>query len=170
MAVALFITIGLIVLITSKQINSEREVGEIAEKLTKDILELNIVASEYLVHHEKRTNQQWKRKYKSISNDLDNIFNDKLIRLGPDILEVITKDLKLLGNLFQRLESNYTKRKNLIVENKNKVEIERIHSLEEILMTQLSLKSQMLSNECGKLSALIWERISRAEKMLIGQL
>jgi len=163
-AVALFITIGLIVLFTSKQINSEREMDEIAEKLTKDMLELNIVASEYLVHHEKRTNQQWKQKYKSINNDLENVFNDKLARLSPGILGVITKDFKLIGNLFQRLEANYTKKKNLVVEDKNRAEIERIESLDGILMTQLSLKSQMLSNECRKLSALIWERMSRAEE------
>jgi len=159
--VVLLMMTVLIVLTIFEQINREKETGEVANKLTREVLELNIIASEYFMHHEKRMQQQWWHKYKSINNKLEKIFDKKHTQINQNII----KYYKSMGNLFMMLESNFEKRMTLIKENKSRAMIDRIFSLEEMLTAQLLLKSQMVTIECNKLSMLIKQRVTRTEQM-----
>ena len=61
--VILIAALGLIVLQSFGRINREIKEQHSANKMIKDIFELNIVTYEYVMHHEKRMQQQWMLKY-----------------------------------------------------------------------------------------------------------
>jgi len=151
----------------SNQINREKETGKIADDITKNILDMNIIASEYFMHHDERMQQQWWRKYKTTNNKLEKVFEEKLILIDQGKIEAIINDFKSMGDLFKMLESNFAKRKGLIEENKFQATIERFLSLEERLRAQLLLKSQMVTGECIKLSMLAKRRITQSEQMAV---
>jgi len=69
--VILAATIGFIMFYTCGQINREIEESNRITEIVKSVFELNIITHEYLMHHEKRMQQQWQLKYDSLGKLLE---------------------------------------------------------------------------------------------------
>ncbi len=55
----LIAALGFIVLQSFSQVNREIKESSSANRMVKDVFELNIITYEYVMHHEKRMQQQW---------------------------------------------------------------------------------------------------------------
>jgi len=60
------LVIGLILFVTAQQVKEAIERNKIADEVTKAASDLNIIAYEYLIHHEARPQAQWESRHKSI--------------------------------------------------------------------------------------------------------
>ena len=116
--IILIATIGLTMFHILNQMSGEIEDSSIATKIIKDLFELNIITHEYSVHHEKRMQQQWLLKYKSLGRLLEKASKEELHPEHRFPIKSMIADYKLFGDLFSRLQANFaTERKRLIEEN-----------------------------------------------------
>ena len=162
--VMLISALGFIVLQSFSQINREIKESNSANKMIKDIFELNIVTYEYFMHHEKRMWQQWMLKYDSLGKLLERMRKEDSHPEYQDILESITSDYKALGNLFPQLQANFSKRKRLIEENRPQVEINMTFALEEMLIAQALMRAQKITSGAFKSSIIMQQRIARVRQ------
>ena len=162
--VMLISALGFIVLQSFSQINREIKESNSANKMIKDIFELNIVTYEYFMHHEKRMQQQWMLKYDSLGKLLERMRKEDSHPECQDILESITSDYKALGNLFLQLQANFSKRKRLIEENRPQVEINMTFALEEMLIAQALMRAQKITSGAFKSSIIMQQRIARVRQ------
>jgi len=159
--VMLIAALGFIVLQSFSQINREIKESNSANKMIKDIFELNIVTYEYFMHHEKRMWQQWMLKYDSLGKLLERMREEDSHPECQDILESITSDYKALGNLFPQLQANFSKRKRLIEEDRPQAEINMTFALEERLIAQALMRAQKITSGAFRSSILTQQRIAR---------
>ena len=162
--VILIAALGLIVLQSFSQINREIKGSNSADRMIKDIFELNIVTYEYIMHHEKRMQQQWMLKYDSIGKLLERMRKEESHPECQSILESMTFDYKALGNLFSQLQSNFVKRKRLIEENRSQVEINMTFALEERLIAQALMRAQKITSGAFRSSIIMQQRIARVQQ------
>ncbi len=103
----MIVAIGFVMFYALGQINREVIKSNSVGRLVKDIFELNIVTNEYVMHHEKRMQDQWNIKYNSLYSELEVI---RKMPLPPEhhfIIESIITDYNALGELFTQLVENY---------------------------------------------------------------
>jgi signal transduction histidine kinase len=160
----LIVTLGFIMFHTSELINREVRESNTASKIIKDIFELNIVTYEYLTHYEERMHQQWLLKYDSLGKLLEGIRKEETRPERLPLLEPITSDYESLGDLFSQLQANFAKRKKLIEENRPQVEINLSLALEKRLITQALMRSQRITSEAFKFSAVMQQRITQVQQ------
>jgi nitrate/nitrite-specific signal transduction histidine kinase len=163
-SVILIATIGFTMFHILNQMS--REIGEssTATKMIKDIFELNIVTHEYLMHREKRMQQQWLLKYKSLGRLLEKARKEELHSEHLSPIKSMTADYKLFGDLFSHLQANFAKRKRLIEENKPQVEINFLLASEERLMAEVLMRAHRMTTGAFKLSAEIEQMMAQTHK------
>lgn len=162
--VVLIVVIGLLTVGTFSRINKEFTESYDANLLIKDVFELNIVTYQYIMHHEKRMQQQWRLKYDSFGKLLDRISRKEAHSECKPILASIMPDYKALGNLFSQLQANFARRKILIDGNRPKIEINMTAALEERLMTQTFMRAQKIVSGAFEVSDTIQKRINRFQQ------
>jgi len=135
------------VILSTNQMDKEQEKHDLAMEVNHAIFELNIITYDYLLHHEKRMQEQWWLRYNSLGEiiEKEEILEDKFIKS-------INTEYINLAYLFQEITKNYEKEQELIREGASQKEINAIFSLEERLVSQLSIKSQMMSAAAAKLA------------------
>jgi signal transduction histidine kinase len=135
--IGLALSVSLFVIIQVQELKKEIEENRAAGEIMKGAFELNLLTSDYLLHPEARTREQWQARHQSIE-----------VFLQPDIFgHYFRKHLEeqtILDNLRKEhgaVQITYLK----LAENLESQEISP--ELEERLVTELLIKSQsMLSN------------------------
>ena len=134
--VVLIIITGFIMFHAFGQINKEITEAHSANKVIKDIFEVNMVTNDYLIHHEKRMVQQWRLKYNSLGELLDDMRKKERHTEHLPISEAMITDYIVLGSLFVQLQDNLAKREQLIKENRPQSQIDIVLISEERLVAQ----------------------------------
>ncbi len=145
-------------------INREIQESDRASRMIKDISELDIVTYEYLMHHEKRMQQQWLLKYDSLGKLLEEMRKEELHPEFLSIIESMTADYKLFGVLFSQLQANFAKRKILIEENKPQTKINLSVAAEERLVAEALMRSHAITAKAFKLSAMLEQIIALTQQ------
>ena len=164
--IVLVVAIGSIILLTFRQVNKEVDSGQKASEIMKHIFELNMVTYEYLMHHVKRMEHQWKLKYGSLGKMLsDRILEKEKEGYSEElyILKSIDFDYRLLGDHFTSLQNNFVNRKTLIKNKKSKQNIDLTFGLEERLAAQVQIRAHKIVSEAFQLSRLTEKKIARIE-------
>jgi signal transduction histidine kinase/CheY-like chemotaxis protein len=162
--VLLIAALGLIVFQAFNQINREIQTSSSAARMIKDIFELNIITYDYVIHHEKRMQQQWLLKYDSLGKLLEAMSKEVSDMEIKSILGSVTTDHKALGSLFSLLPDNFEKRKRLIAENRSQAEIDMTFALEERLIAQALMRSQKITTGAFRTSGIMQQRIARLQQ------
>ncbi len=162
--VILVAMIGLIMFYTFGQV--KREIGEsnIVRQMIKDAFELNMVTYEYLMHHEKRMQQQWQVKYKSLGKTLNKLGKVETHSEYLSLMKSITADYELLGDLFSQLRTDFTRRKRLLEENRPQAEINFLLASEERAMAEILMRTHKMATGAFNLSAAMEQIITRTEQ------
>jgi len=163
MFLVLFAMIGLTIFWANKQINQATAKTRIANGINHNLNELNIVTYEYLLYHEKRTQQQWHIAYSSASKFLQDGMKKLDSPAEVDILESISKDLEAIRHLFEELETTYKKSQRLSRENVLKKEIADISPLEAIWISQLLVESHQAAFGSLKLHAMAQQEMLQSQ-------
>jgi two-component system, sensor histidine kinase and response regulator len=162
--VLLIAALGLIVFQAFNQVNREIQASSSAARMIKDLFELNIVTYDYVIHHEKRMQQQWLLKYDSLGKLLESMSKEASDMEIKSILGSIATDYKALGSLFSRLPENFEKRKRLIAENRPQSEINMTFALEERLIAQALMRTQKITTGAFRSSGIMQQRIARLQQ------
>ncbi len=72
-SIILVVTIFSLVLVTSGRIAEENKKHQLLMDVYESVSELDIVTYDYLLHREKRMEQQWNLKYNSLGGDTSSI-------------------------------------------------------------------------------------------------
>jgi len=133
---------GAAILFTFDQVNEMSKEGTQADTIVQGVFELNILTNDYLLHHAKRPQIQWRLKHDSLTRHLS-----ALKFRQPDkqsLLSNLTENHKDMQSLFSRLVSNYEKQ----IPDRN----EPVHrQLEARIASQLMVKSQKMISDAFKL-------------------
>jgi len=132
-SIVLVIVFVFTTLIFSSRITEKQREEIMADDLALAISDLNIVMYEYLMHHEKRMEEQWHLKYDAITEVL-----------GKELTKSIRADYVTFGDLFLRVTRNDLKMQELIKERASQEEIDLALALEERLVSQLLITSQSI--------------------------
>jgi methyl-accepting chemotaxis protein len=149
---------------TFGRINREIQESNRGNRMIKDISELDIVTYEYVMHHEKRMQQQWLLKYDSLGKLLEKMRKEELHPESLSIIESMTVDYKLFGALFSQLQANFAKRKILIEENKPQTKINFSVAVEERLVAEALMRSHAITAKAFKLSAMLEQIIALTQQ------
>ena len=136
--------IGLVTAETFSRINKEIKESHDVNLMIKDMFDLNMLTNQYMMHHEKRMQQQWLLKYGSFGKLLDRVGRKESHSEYQPILAGVMTDYNALGILFSQLQTNFAKRKSLIKENRPKIEINMTFTLEERLIAQTLMRAQKI--------------------------
>ena len=136
---------GFIMFNTFGLITREIQESNRASRMIKDISELDIVTHEYLMHHEKRMQQQWLLKYDSLGKLLERARKEAIHPESLSLIESMTADHELFGDLFSQLQTSFAKRERLVEENKPQAEINISLVLEERLIAEVLMRSRAIT-------------------------
>jgi methyl-accepting chemotaxis protein len=143
-----------VISLTSQEIAKKYREHDLVIDVKTDISELDIVTYEYLLHREKRMEQQWHLKYDSMRE----------IIKEEELTEPIRADYVTLGNLFSQVTTNYKKRQRLIQEGASRAEIDASVLLEERLVAQLLIKSHSIMTSAFRLSKQVDTEIAKDQE------
>ena len=130
--------------------------------LVKGITELEILTYDYLLHHEKRSEEQWKMRYDSLQNSLLSGEFKEPAELA--VLERVNNNLKGIKYNFSQLTEGYRNGQDRL---SNKTTIE----LQERLISQMMLSSREAVSDSFKLNELTHrerENVRQKSNMLTG--
>jgi len=156
------IILSIVVLISLNTMIKENRVNEMSQGIYKGVTELEIIKFEYLLHHEKRMEQQWDLKYKSLMN----LINENEVE-KEEAIKLIETDLVTLDNKFSQVVANHNKIQKLTQEGVSEEEMNSVLAIEEELVNQLLIKSQSIFSKCVILTENIRIRTARNVKLYI---
>ena len=151
--------IGFIMFNTFGQINREIKKSQMVHSMVKEIFDLNIVTYEYLMHKEKRMQIQWQLKYNSIGGLFERMRNQEIHPENVPIIDSMTADYKIFGDLISQLQVYFSKRKELNEENKFQGGMSLLTPYEERYVTAILMKSHRISSEAFRLSNMIGKNV-----------
>ena len=160
----LIVMVGLIMFLTFGQINREIAHYNDVAGISKGVSELSILTHEYFVYHERRMLQQWLQRYNSMRRLLEKVKEEEVHPEHTRVLQSITLNYKILGDLFSHLQFNLAKRKRLIKENKPQTEIDVVLVLEKREMASIMTRVQKVTIEVFKFSAIIQEEVMQVQQ------
>jgi len=137
------------VFITSEKLAQKNSEQELAHNVHKAVSELDIITYEYLMHRERRMEQQWHLKYNSIAAAIE-IAKKEARGINP--AKSLQTDFVTLGNLFSKATQNSRKKQTLIQKGAFPEMIEMAALLEERLVGQLLITSQSIITATSRLS------------------
>jgi len=158
--VILFIAVTIlfsVILINSNTITKENRTHVLFNEIYKGVTELDLIKYDYLLHHEKRMEQQWNLKYKSLMNLINTA--------EEEVTKPIKADLVTFGDKFLQVTANYEKKQKLIQEEASEREINSALLIEEELVTQLLIKSHSIFSKCALLAENARNRAVRISKL-----
>ncbi len=136
------------IFIISNQITEENRRYKIVHDVHLAVSELAIITYEYLIHHEKRMEQQWNLRYNSMAEIIEKAAAEEESR---QLMKLISVDYTTLGNLFQQVTANYKKGQKLIQEGASQGKIDNVILLEERLVAQLLIESQSIFTDAYRM-------------------
>ncbi len=161
--IIMIIAIGSIMFLTFDSVNRETRHHNSINEMMKDMSDLSILTHEYSMYHGERMHQQWLLKYDSVATELDTAKKGEVHAEHLSILESMTSDHKILGELFSRLEASFAK-KRLTEENKSKMETDVTFVLEERVVAHALMRVQNITSRAFGLSATMREEIALAQQ------
>ena len=141
-AIALIVVLLSVVLVTSDRVAEKDKKHQQLMDVYKSVSELDIVTYDYLLHREKRMEQQWNTKHDSLGEILDGL-------AGEEELVSIRADYTILDNLFSQITTNYEERQRLIRDGASQEKINAITELEERRVAQLLITSHSLITDAS---------------------
>ncbi len=134
-----------LVSVTSDRLAESNKEHEIFINVSNGMTELNSVTYDYLLHREKRMEEQWYSKYNSLKEVLDETVREqKVISIRTDYVTV--------SNLFSQITSNNKEIEKLIQEGASQERIDTSTQLEERLVTQLLVISNSVITDVSRLA------------------
>ena len=147
-----------VVLVTSDRIAEEDRKHQLLTNVSGDIAELDILTYEYLLHREKRMEQQWYLKFNSLREILEKgAAEEGLIPLYDDYVP--------LGNLFSQITTNDNRIQKLIREGASQERIDTAIGLEERLVAQLLIASQSIVTDVSRLAKEAHTEVAEAQRL-----
>lgn len=150
-SVVLIVTLVLIMFLTSGEISKHNAQRASSRQVLQTVSELDILTYDYLLHHEKRAEQQWRSSYASLGKLLTSF-------TGTDdeekaAIERLSKNYDSIKNSFSELKSIHGKTQSLIREGSlSQEEIDANTSAENRLTAQLLITSQLMVSETSRLA------------------
>ena len=136
-----------VVALTSNKIAKESKKYQLAHHIHLVVSQLDIITYEYLMHREKRMEQQWHSIYASTAGILAVAKGE----IEGKLVESICVDYTASGDLFSEVTLNYRKIQELIQEGAAQEKIEATVRLEERLVAQLLIRSQSIITNAYRL-------------------
>jgi len=140
-SITLVVALASVTLIASNQVAQASKEQEIAYEMHLAMSELDLLAYEYLMHSEKRVEQQWNLKYHTTTASV-----------GRQLAISIRADYAVFGDLFSQITAKHKKGLRLIQEGESQEKIDAAFALEERLVAQLLIKSQSLISDTSRLA------------------
>jgi PAS domain S-box-containing protein len=143
------------IIITSSQINEKNEKSRLAMDLQLAVGELDILANEYFLHHGKRMEEQWNRRYSDVAKVLrEEEEEEEEEEENKRLVETLRADYIDLGRLFLQITRNYNKEQSFIKANVSQEKIDLLTGLEERLVSQFLTTSKEIVSNSAKLGAI----------------
>ena len=139
---SLTVIIILVILLASYKIKTHHEKFEIAHRTYTALSELNIITYEFLLHHEKRMQDQWHLKFNSVKKMLET--ERFLTKESPFDLHFISKKFLSLEGLFKQVTASFNKHQKFIDNGFPQQKIDLAAQLHERTIIQLLINSQSL--------------------------
>jgi len=157
-SIVLVVALVSVVLVTSGRIAEENKKHQLLMDVYKSVSELDIVTYDYLLHREKRMEQQWNIKYNSLGGILDEA-------AGEQELIPIRADYAVLGDLFSQVTENYRERQEYIQEGASQEKIDALTGLEERLVAQLLITSHSVITDATRLAEEAHTEATEAQRL-----
>jgi signal transduction histidine kinase len=144
----IILLIGGLFLFSINESTKENEKNEVANRISKNILELSLVTNEYINERGKRSKEQWHLKYENSYQNLDSsLFKER------DEIEI-----------FKRIKEKHEEIRKLFLQISSE---EVSNELREKVRGQLSIKSQSISSESFELSHLLRDKVKKSQRQSI---
>ena len=150
------------IFIISNQITKENKRYKIVHNVHLAVSELAIITYEYLIHHEKRMEQQWNSRYDSVVEIMEKAAAEEE---SKELIELISVDYTTLGNLFQQVTANYKKGQKLIQEGASRGKIDNVILVEERLVAQLLIESQSIITDAYRMENKAHSSTAKAQEL-----
>ena len=144
-SIVLVIILGVFVVLSSNQATQKAEIHNAAHAMHITMSELDIVTYEYLLHREKRMEQQWNLIYSSTTEILEKAEEEVALKKS------IHADYAFLGSLFSQVTTNYKERQEFIQEGASQEKLDAALLLEERLVAQLQIKAVSIITDAAKI-------------------
>ncbi len=157
-SIILVVILFSLVLVTSGRIAEGNKKHELLDNVRGGISELDIVTYDYLLHREKRMEQQWNLKYNSLREILDEA-------AGEQELISIRADYAAIGGLFLQVTANNEKIQKLTQEGASQEKIDTAIGLEERLVAQLLITSHSVITDASNLAEEAQAEVMGAQRL-----
>lgn len=149
------LVIGVLLFVTAQQVKEALDRNKIADELAKAVSDLNIVAYEYLLHHEARPQAQWESRHKSIAK----LLTGEESKRPEDraVLHRIRQNHESIGSLFSQLVRNFASR------GKSTSDTTLSRELEERLAGQMLTKLQAMASDAFRLAEASHSQVATAQ-------
>ncbi len=144
-SIILVVILFSLVLVTSGRIAEGSKKHELLHNLSGGVSELDIVTYDYLMHREKRMEQQWNSKYNSLAEILGEATE-------KEVVQSIRADFAALGDLFPQIVANNERIQKLAQEGASQEKIDAATGLEERLVAQLLITSHSIMTDVSRLT------------------
>ena len=156
-SIILVVILVSVVLVTSGRVAEESKKRELLDDVRSDVAELDIVTYDYLLHREKRMEQQWNSKYNSLGEILEKAEEEEMIS--------IRADYAALGKLFSQINANYKEKQKFIQEGAPQEKIDVITVLERRLVDQLLITSHSVTTDASRLAEGAQTEVMEAQRL-----
>ena len=143
--------------VTSARITEQNKRHQLLDTVARDISELDLVTYDYLLHREKRMEQQWYLKYDSLGENLDKIEEEDLI-----LVQALYATLR---DLFSVVIAKKGGTQKLIEEGVSQEKIGTATALEARLVAQLLITSHSIINKASRLAEKAGAEVAKAQRL-----
>ncbi len=157
-SIILVLILSSVVLVTSGRATEGNKKHELLHDVRVGISELDKVTYEYLLHREKRMEQQWHLRYDSLVEILEKA-------VEKDKMESIGADYTALGDLFSQVTANNETIQKLIQKGASQAKIDNAIELEERLMAQLLITSHSIIADASRLAEGAQAEVTEAQRL-----
>ena len=159
-SIILVVVVLSVVLVTSGRIAEGNKKHELLDNVRGGVSELDLVTYDYLLHREKRMEQQWNSKYNSLAVVLEEATAE-----GIELPESTRANYASLDGLFSQITANSEKIRGLIQEGASQQEIDIALGLEERLVAQLLIASQSIVTDTSRLAEAAQAEARKAQRL-----
>ncbi|RPI72329.1 MAG: hypothetical protein EHM45_22385, partial [Desulfobacteraceae bacterium] len=138
-----------VIFITSREIVRENRNLAVSREIQQAVSELDILIYEYLLHHEKRAENQWHLRNASLSRWLSaaRTFKDDRV-----LAERLSANAAILENSFKKMVAEHAQRNYLLANRPSPKETESSIMREERWVARLLIASQTMLNDAARLA------------------
>ena len=164
-SIVLFVILISVIFVTSDKIADEKGERELTNGIYVAISEIDMVMYEYLMHHEKRMEEQWHLKYDSTRKILEKFKEEQEEEEKVGLLKSIRADYATLGDLFSQTTANSETIKRLLQEGASQNKIDAATGLEERLVAQLLITSHSIITDASRLAEEAHTEATEAQRL-----